>query len=197
MIHDVLRRFAFRVMASRPPDFVVGADDPRGAYLNRWYVLPRNRLFNVYAHEFLRSDDDRALHDHPWFNLSVLVDGAYREHTVARGGINRWRLRRAGTWSGVKLRSPWSARRVELLSQLLLHPSCECAEHFEVGDPECPRCLGTGRTKIEVPCRTLFVTGPRMRRWGFHCRLGWVDFEKFVKKVPGGNGIGAGCGELE
>ena len=62
----------------RPPDFIVGSEtDP---YLRRWHLLPRNRLFNVYLHNFCRSDDDRALHDHPWVNMSVLLSGSYMEH---------------------------------------------------------------------------------------------------------------------
>lgn len=71
--------------ARRPPDFVIGgADDP---YLRRWWLLPRNRVFTVYLHEFLRSDDDRALHDHPSANASVLLRGEYTEHLP--GGESR------------------------------------------------------------------------------------------------------------
>ena len=40
-------------------DLVVGGDaDP---YLRRWWLIPRNRIFNVYLHHFMRSDDDRVL----------------------------------------------------------------------------------------------------------------------------------------
>jgi hypothetical protein len=78
----------------RKPDFIVGgADRP---YLMRWWLIPRNRFFNVYLHQFLRSDDDRALHDHPWMNASLLLCGAYLEHTIAAGGIEHRRELRAG-----------------------------------------------------------------------------------------------------
>jgi hypothetical protein len=63
-------------MASRPPDFVIGAD-----YLRRWWVLPRNPFSNVYLHDIRKSDDDRAFHDHPWPNTSFLIVGSYIEHT--------------------------------------------------------------------------------------------------------------------
>lgn len=56
-------------VSNRPPDVVIGGF--QNPYLLRWYVIPRNPVFNVYVHLFLRSDDDRALHDHPWANLSV------------------------------------------------------------------------------------------------------------------------------
>lgn len=59
------------------PDFVIG--EP--AYLRRWWIIPRNEFQNVYLHEILRDDDDRALHDHPWDNVSLLLAGSYREIT--------------------------------------------------------------------------------------------------------------------
>lgn len=68
----------------REPDFIIGgAADP---YVRRWWLIPRNPVLNVYLHEFLRSDDDLALHDHPWWNASLLLWGTYTEHTIAAGG---------------------------------------------------------------------------------------------------------------
>jgi hypothetical protein len=95
----------------RQPDFVIGgADRP---YLRRWWLIPRNKLFNFYLHQFLRSDDDRALHDHPWANASVLLRGCYVEHTIAAGGIERKEILLAGM-----VRVRWTGRlahRVELV----------------------------------------------------------------------------------
>lgn len=71
-----MQAWARRIMRSRPHDFTIGAD-----YLRRWYVIPRNSHCNLYLHEILHSDDDRALHDHPWVNTSFLIEGRYREHT--------------------------------------------------------------------------------------------------------------------
>ena len=67
------------IAASRPPDFIVGG--AASPYLRRWWIIPRNRFFNIYLHRFWRSDDDRALHDHPWSNTSFVLVGRYREHT--------------------------------------------------------------------------------------------------------------------
>ncbi len=58
------------------PHFIIG---PR--YLLRWYVLPRNPWLNVYLHQFLHDDEDRALHDHPWWFVSLMVKGRYYEVT--------------------------------------------------------------------------------------------------------------------
>lgn len=138
--------------------FVIGPDnDP---YLKRWFIIPRNRWFNVYLHHFHRSDDPRALHDHPWRNLSILLSGSYLEHL------------RDGT---VKLRKPWrpwafwrlpmrgatSAHRVELID---------------------------GR-KVW----TLFLTGRKVRAWGFLCPKGWIPWTEFVEERSGGNAAGKGC----
>lgn len=105
----MIRAAILRWARARRPDFVIGGlDDP---YLRRHWLLPRNKVFNVYVHEFLRSDDDRALHDHPWlFNCSILLEGMYWEHT-SRGT----RLHGTGDW---KFRWGAAAHRIELLRPL-------------------------------------------------------------------------------
>ena len=72
----------------RVPDFIIGK--PGSPYLRRWWVIPRNRFFNIYLHEFLRSDDDRALHDHPWVNCSILLRGTYWEHLESGYALRRY-----------------------------------------------------------------------------------------------------------
>ena len=63
----------------RLPDYIIGAaaDDP---YLVRWWMIPRNDVGNHYRHLILKSDDDRALHDHPWASVSVVLSGTLKEH---------------------------------------------------------------------------------------------------------------------
>jgi hypothetical protein len=95
----------------RKPDFVIGgAESP---YLRRWWLIPRNPVFNVYLHQFLRSDDDRALHDHPWASMSIILRGRYLEHTIDAGGIHQRRLLTAGD-RRVRLTGKF-AHRVELV----------------------------------------------------------------------------------
>lgn len=166
------------VASRRAPDFIVGDDNPDGAYLLRWYLIPRNRVFNVYLHKFLRDDDDRALHDHPWAWCSFLLAGRYIEHTIAAGGIHRRQPREAGS---LKISGPRRAHRIELFPAWWLEDDFDeaCAMHAR-------------DAAIKAPCWTIFITGPRVRRWGFHCPKGWVDFARFTK--PGATGqTGAGC----
>lgn len=68
-----------RMMDIRDPDFIIG--ETENPYIKRWWVVPRNQFANLYLHLTLRSDDDRAMHDHPFDNTSFLVAGSYVEHT--------------------------------------------------------------------------------------------------------------------
>ena len=142
----------------REPDFVIGgADRP---YLRRWWVIPRNRWFNVYLHHFLRSDDDRALHDHPWWNVSILLRGSYIEMLPGDRPVRRRPFRPVG-------RRATAAHRVML-------------DHG-------PRGL--------EPVWTLFITGPRIRDWGFWCGTRWVHWQDFTDSGTDGATVGKGCGE--
>lgn len=97
-------------IGSRSPDLSIGGEER--PYLRRWWVIPRNRIFNVYLHEFRRSDDDGAHHTHPWlFNASVLLRGSYVEHTIERGGLLAKTVRRAGA---MKFRWGAAPHRIEL-----------------------------------------------------------------------------------
>lgn len=101
---DDLRLWAEGIM-QRDPDFIIG--EAANPYMRRWWIIPRNENCNVYLHEILRSDDDRALHDHPWLNTSMLISGRYVEHTPD-GSF----LREAG-WIGG--REATDAHRLEIL----------------------------------------------------------------------------------
>lgn len=148
---DMMQCWASATML-RTPDFVIG--EQLNPYLRRWWIVPRNEGCNVYLHEILRSDDDRALHDHPWDNVSMVIDGRYIEHTPD-GSF----ARDAGS---IVQRSATDSHRLEVLP---------------------------GERAV-----SLFITGPKLREWGFHCPNGWVHWRDFT---GGENGelIGRGCGE--
>ena len=82
-------RWLPRLLSGQPHQVIGGLDGP---YLRRWYLIPKNRHVNIYLHHFARSDDDRALHDHPWSFASILISGAYLE--IADTGLH---LRRPGS----------------------------------------------------------------------------------------------------
>lgn len=160
-----LTQRANRIMATRPYDFPVGGhDDP---YMLRWWVIPRNPLFNIYLHRFLRDDEDRALHDHPWVSCSIVLEGGYWEHLSA--SVRCWR-------------APGS-----------IHPRRAKAAH-RISLERDYHGAGSRAEERRRPATTLFLTGPRIRRWGFHCPRGWVDWEMFVAPEDKGS-VGRGCGE--
>lgn len=168
----------------RMPDVVIGEEE--NPYLLRWYVIPRNRFFNIYLHKFCRSDDDRALHDHPWlFNMSILLKGDYIEHVFKKrkgiyamstlpGIIKKYRRRGA-----VYFRIGKAPHRVQL--------NTEYRKVFEV-----ERGFA-GMKEFEIPVWTLFITGPKVRKWGFYCPKGKVRWERFVSITEKGNHVGRGC----
>lgn len=133
----------------REPDFIIGDN-----YLRRWWIIPRNEGCNIYLHEINNSDDDRALHDHPWENTSMLLEGSYIEHTPD-GSF----LREAGS---IITRRATDAHRLEIVPG--------------------------GRAV------SLFLTGPKLREWGFHCPKGWRLWSDFVDMRDKGQ-IGRGCAD--
>ena len=80
--------WAWAYMTIRRPDFIIGtADNPQ---LERWYLAPRNAVFgNCYLHRFLKSDEDRALYDHPWDNRSWILIGEYLKHLADGSTVTR------------------------------------------------------------------------------------------------------------
>lgn len=163
----LVKSLTTRIAESRPPDFEVVRDTDKGVYLRRWWVIPRNRWFNVYLHNMLRDDDD-ILHDHMYWSLSLCLGGRLHERYQLRPPLGpvRWRHATEGTWS---LRSPRMAHQLVVLE----------------------------------PAWTVFVTGPRVKEWGFWCPKGfrhWRDYVALSQASDGsGKGVsgrGVGCGEM-
>ncbi len=99
--------WAEKYIISRRPDFYIGGQED--AYLERWWIIPRNKWFNIYLHRILKSDRDEALHDHPWINMSLLIMGAYDEVTIAEGGVQYVSPLYAGE---LRFRRPTAAHRL-------------------------------------------------------------------------------------
>lgn len=67
----------------RAPDLTISPDGT--PYLYRWYIVPRRAIgANVYFHIQVASDPERPLHDHPWDNQSVILEGYYHERIQER-----------------------------------------------------------------------------------------------------------------
>lgn len=80
-------------------------------YLSRWYLIGRRRHedelgavdefswvdklpLNVFLHKFHRSDDDGALHSHPWsWAVAIVLVGGYDEERRVGAKVERRRVR--------------------------------------------------------------------------------------------------------
>lgn len=120
-------------------------------YMERWFMIPRNRFFNIYFHRFMGSDAPTP-HDHPWFSFSLILKGSYIEHTPEGDYIR--------TEGDFTFRMPTALHWIE----------------------------------IDKPVYTLFITGPRVRRWGFQCKNGWMDFREYIGNRDSDR-LASGCGE--
>jgi hypothetical protein len=129
----------------RPPDEIIG-----DKYLRRWYLFPGRQKdgskpdsnkVRAYLHNFIGSDDDRAVHDHPGWSLSILLRGSlvelmpYESDEMADAlpGTEVLRGRRIA-WLWPVFRKATHTHRILLVSD---------------------------------SAWTIFIMGPKRREWGF------------------------------
>lgn len=68
---------------------VIRACNGGDVLLVRYFLLHTTPL-SIFLHHLRQSDEDRALHDHPWSFITVLLSGGYWEHTPTE---RLWRRR--------------------------------------------------------------------------------------------------------
>ena len=147
----------------RPPDQMISylydevhsniAEDD-AIFLYRWWIVKRAKAkrfrFNIYLHRFVRSDEDRALHDHPWWSISILLKGLIWEIYQDQQGNHS---------------ANYNIRRFIPLFRPATHAHRIILESKDAW--------------------TLFITGPKIREWGFWCPQGWRHWKDFA--------FGQGC----
>lgn len=131
-------------------------------YLDRYYVFLKDRNkfpFNVFLHNFLRSDPDDQ-HDHPWsWWGTIILKGGYWEWLLTydeKGAV----IGEHKVWRGpgtIRFKPGSTYHRIEL-------------------DPN-------------VDCWTLFIPGPQAGDWGFLTHKNWkldtfkwIRFDQYVDK---------------
>lgn len=107
-------------------------------------------------HIIKSSDMDRHLHDHPWKNISILLEGSYIEelpewqgqHAAVDQipGFTRFILREPGD---IIFRKATDRHRLHLVSEEVV---------------------------------SLFIMAPAERMWGFHTEEGFVPFREYLNK---------------
>lgn len=129
------------------------------------------RHFCVRVHQMMRSDSDRHLHDHPAWNISVVLTGGFYEVMPCRDGS----------------KYPFH--------DLLAHPARHGIreEDMYVAEPSRAIWRGAGRIvfrlarmrhKIVLPIGqrtfTLFVLGKKSNEWAFYvagARIPWREYD--------------------
>lgn len=111
----------------------------------------------IRIHHTVRSDRGRDLHDHPWWNVSIVLAGGYWEIvpiSQAQPAILDAHCYRR-IWRGpgsVVFRRAHHRHRLEILQ----------------GDS----------------AWSLFIMGPWIRDWGFHTRQGWSYWRNYIGVAP-------------
>ncbi len=124
--------------------------------LMSWRQRARRILFpfGVRVHHILRSDPD-DLHDHPWWNMSLILRGYYWEVTPRDQGMpGASDSLPHNLKTTLRARGQIAFRKAEVRHRILVQK---------------------GHT-----CWTIFIMGPKFRDWGFHTSRGWIHWESYV-----------------
>jgi hypothetical protein len=131
-----------------------------GVYMKRWRII-HTPWFGLRVHNIVRSDQDRELHDHPFWFISLVLKGGYIEETP--DGLKKY----YGPGS-VLMRSAAALHRLDLTKNLVREQIS--IYHSDV-------------IEKEVPAWTLVIRGPKVRQWGFLTPDGWVPSHAWRKYI--------------
>lgn len=93
---------------------------------------------------------------------------------------------------------PWDNTSL-LISGGYVEHTPEASYHRLPGDIISRKATDVHRLELvgDQPSISLFMTGPKIRDWGFHCPNGWVPWQVFTGGYHNGRSDkGAGCGEF-
>lgn len=194
----VLQR-VLKMMARRSPDFLVG--DPQDPQLRRWWIIPKNPFFALYAHELCKDDGD-VPHDHPYANISWILQIGYFEYQFNRDARKsarqippnyRHEMERKYRPEG-SLIARWAKRahRIEL-RRFTAQTMASGDKSFVLTNDQGAKSALT-EERIPHPI-SLFFCGPRFHGWGFYCPQGFRPYQQYIAKHSYGNRIGKGCEE--
>lgn len=131
---------------------VIGAHTWIGGTVNplfRRWILWRLPAIGNYLHKYLRSDFDKALHDHPWPFIAIILKGGYYEvhdQTQDRTEETLWH----GPGSVLVRPAQWRHRVV----------------------------LPTGDNGKPKTSWSFIIVGRREQKWGFYLPTGWCWWRK-------------------
>lgn len=149
------------------PYYTIGSAEA-GAYMARdWLIEKSEDKPAARVHTIFRSDLDRAAHNHPWSNVSVILRGTYYELMPSPNGIE-----------------DLSAVPLEVLGRCTnLEPMVAVVRR--AGDVVC-RTVSSRHKLLVAPGEhpvSLFMSGPKKEDWGFFTENGFVVHTDYLVDV--------------
>lgn len=158
LVNKLYNFLYINVATGRKPDLEVIHPISGEIYLHRWWIIPRNRFFNMYLHYF-DAGDVPAFHDHPWMSIGMILCGDYVEYTpVVQPGKDRF-------IEDVDLQDVqyFGPGQIKFRNQHFAHYITKLNKN---------------------PTWTLFITGPYMHKWGFYKKDGtWIRHDETGRNI--------------
>ena len=136
---------------------------PECPYLHRTMLkLPFG--WSLRYHRWYRSDDKRAMHDHPWWFITLVLTGSYEDWTEGQicakcNGVGKLYTRRV-EYHDFVICDVCDGRGFEI-----------AIERMRPGKLSFRPALHTHTVSVAPGgCRTLLLMGPQRRKWGFWAR---------------------------
>ncbi len=149
MVERILSDLLERAAARLPMREIVGVDG--STFLERYKVLDLGpSVGRLFLHRFRRGDEDRELHNHPWWGLSLVLVGGYLEERrvwTAEGERVEARRLRPGA---LNLIAPHTFHRVTL-------PGGPCWTVFATGPVVQSWGFWCRETGVVTPWRTFIM----------------------------------------
>ncbi len=176
----------------RKPDLIIGPrNNPQTI---RWHIFVW-RGWQLSLHKWLRSDDDRAPHDHKANNVSILLTGRFREMVrerewfpfTERAGGGHYDLEKFAALGWIHHGDGEFYRDVDRW-----HMRWPLVPYFRKAET-----LHRVALISDKPVWSLWLRWPARRRWGYGCPKGWVDADDYNKIADyygaGVSEVGRGC----
>jgi hypothetical protein len=122
LVVDFLAQTFIRYARTKEPTLVVRPNGPVMFY--RWWLMRDEKLCSVYLNRHVGSDDVQAPHDHPWDNMSIILEGEFSEKLYEEHELRATVVRTKGD---VVVRTATLSHRIEM------RPGEECWTLFITG----------------------------------------------------------------
>lgn len=160
-------------------------------YMNRYWLRPPapGRRWPIRIHQTLRSDHERALHDHPWNNISIVLRGGYWEVTP---GAYQTAVESASISDP---KQDWRLKQIHAVIHTL--NGADVPERIRLfytsvgvrwrGPGAFVRRPMAALHRLVIPAGStswsLFAMGPKQREWGFQTTAGWIHNRRYINKI--------------